>query len=574
MWSPDAVRWRLVRLLCTLLLAGLGSTALAQAVAGEPRNQTIPLAGIAQAWIDDNGSRTAAGVLQDSTIPWNTLQTGAIHRLRTGKVLWVRFTAPAEAGEGWFLQIQYPSVNLATLYLADASGVHDAGSAGDSLPVADWPVPHRFPLLPLSLRPDAARRYLVRIENPHSFSASLELVHLQHAGPAEQRSSFLLGVYFGLAGLAAAVALLSSVVLRDGTYGRYFLAIVAMAMAQAAATGVGGLMLWPRSPWWNDVSSLLLPVLAGAAFLWFFASAVSLSQRYLRLHRGLLVLAGAGPVVALAVALVEPSMRFRLQVPYVACACIAGASILFWAGRRGDRHARWMLWALLPVASSALLPLAGTWGLIPVSALTLNAMPLAIAFELPALLVILMLRSQERREHGRRLLGLYRIDPATGLPNTQVFRKRLAVAIERAERMKYRSVVLLVEVAHPQEAGRDFDERGPSTLALHLAGRLLSVAREVDTVARLGDHRFGLLFEGPLSAKEAAGAGQRVVARCLMPLPNRPLAQTIQVRVAQAVVPHDGTDPQQVLARLHARLAGARPDGRRAIHVLGAEAAA
>ncbi|MGZ5269214.1 MAG: 7TMR-DISMED2 domain-containing protein, partial [Ramlibacter sp.] len=326
MWSPDTVRGRLVRLLCALLLAALGSTAHAQALAAEARNQTIPLAGIAQAWIDEGGSRSGAEVSRDGAIPWTTLQAGAIHRLRTGKALWVRFTAPPAAGEGWFLQIQYPSVNLATLYLVDDGGMHEAGRAGDTLPVADWPVPHRFPLLPLSLRPDAPRRYLVRIENPHSFSASLELVHLQHAGPAEQLSSFLLGVYFGLAGLAAAVALLSSVVLRDGTYGRYFLAIVAMAMAQAAATGVGGLLLWPHSPWWNDVSSLLLPVLAGAAFLWFFASAVSLSQRYLRLHRGLLLLAGAGPVVALAIALVEPSFRFRQQVPYVVCASGAGAS--------------------------------------------------------------------------------------------------------------------------------------------------------------------------------------------------------------------------------------------------------
>ncbi|RYY60294.1 MAG: diguanylate cyclase, partial [Comamonadaceae bacterium] len=369
-----------------------------------------------------------------------------------------------------------------TLYRLHGTQAEKVAEAGDTLPVAQWPVPHRHPLLPVFRSPDAAQDYLLRIENPHAFSAALTLVHQRTLGRSAQETTFLLGVYFGLAGLAAAVALLSAVALRDGTYARYFVAVLAMALAQAAATGIGGLLLWPHAARWNDMAPLLLPVLAGAAFLWFFDSAVALAQRDRRMHRGLLALAALGPVLAVGIALAEPSFRFRLQVPYVACACLAGASILFWAGRRGDRHARWMLWALLPVALTAMLPLAGTLGLLPVSAWTLHAMPVAISLELPALLVILMLRSQERREHGRRLVGLYRTDPATGLPNAPEFQERLALQIARSRRMDYQSVVLLVEVRHPERLDAGFDRSDSGRVALHLAGRLLSVAREVDTV--------------------------------------------------------------------------------------------
>ena len=37
-----------------------------------------------------------------------------------------------------------------TLYTPDSTGQWVGQSAGDTLPVADWPVPHRYPLLPVA----------------------------------------------------------------------------------------------------------------------------------------------------------------------------------------------------------------------------------------------------------------------------------------------------------------------------------------------------------------------------------------------------------------------------------------
>ena len=548
-----------LRFLARLAVAAAGlllaTFALAQQLAPQEDRNVFPLDGAAQWAMDQQGRWTAAEVARNDAIAWQLSPKGGIHRLTTGQALWFRFTVPPLHGEGWLLQIEYPSVNLATLFEVTAEGAAEVAHAGDTVPVAQWPVPHRYPLLPVAVSPDAPRSYLLKIENPHTFSARMELVHRQLTGIREQRTTLLLGIYFGLAGLAALVAAISGVVLHDMTYVRYFVAVTAMALAQAAATGVGGLLLWPHSPWWNDVSPLLLPVLAGTAFLWFIASAVSLADRHKGLNWLVLGLCVAGIATAIGVALVEPSWRFRLQVPAVAVACVAGAAILVWAARRGDRHARWMLYALLPVALTAMLPLAGTAGLIPVSALTVNSMPIAIALELPTLLGILLLRNQDRREHGRRLLGLYHTDPATGLPNARVFETRLQEMVARARRMGYASVLLLVDLEDEAQARVNFGATQHHQLALHLAGRLLSIARDPDTVARLGDTRFGMLVEGPLTADEAAGMGQRVVARCLMPVQNRPVAQVLPVRVAQAIVPRDGTDAQELLAALRGLLA-------------------
>ncbi len=101
-----------------------------------------------------------------------------------------------------------------------------------------------------------------------------------------------------------------------------------------------------------------------------------------------------------------------------------------------------------------------------------------------------------------------------------------------------------------------------------MAGRLLSAAREIDGVARLSELRFGMLVEGPLTADDAASAGPRMVARCLMPFKNKPIEWVAQVRVAQTLVPTERADAQQVIERLSGLLASVAPDSKRAVFTL------
>jgi GGDEF domain-containing protein len=140
--------------------------------------------------------------------------------------------------------------------------------------------------------------------------------------------------------------------------------------------------------------------------------------------------------------------------------------------------------------------------------------------------------------------------------------------VTRSQRLKFRSAMLLVDIGNIDQIRRQFDPDSARELTLRVAGRLLSVAREIDTVARLSEHRFGILLEGPLHADEVAEAGPRIVARCLMPFKGRPLEWSAHVRVAQALIPMDGSDPSQLIGRLEMLLASAPADSRRAVFML------
>ncbi|MBA2672283.1 7TM diverse intracellular signaling domain-containing protein [Ramlibacter sp.] len=569
--NMGGARWRtsvapLLFLLLMWVFPGMARTVPELDAARQP----VPLLDWGDAWIDPTGQLGPEQVATDPAIAWTPTRQDAVHLLSTGKALWIRFTLPAAPdAERWYLEIPHPSVDRVTLYTPDGLDRWAGQTAGDRLPVAAWPVPHRHPLLPLEVSAEQPRAYLLRVENAHNFGAPLSFVSESYVSQHEQRTSLVLGIYFGLAGLAAAMAVLSALTLRDEAYALYGLNVALTGLSQACLTGIAGLHLWPRAAAWNNLAVLVVPVLAMGALLWFFSATVSLAQRSRRMHRLLLVLQLLSLPAALGVAFIEPSSRFALMAAYVALAAASGMLALVWAARRGDRWAWWMLAASIPVGLGAAFPLARASGLMAVNFWTTHGLQIGLAAELPLVLMILMLRTQHRRENYRRIHGLDRIDPGTGLINATVFTERLVRLVARSQRQRLRGAVLLIDIVNVESIRRAYDQRAAQELPLRVAGRLLAVAREIDSVARLSEQRFGMLLEGPLTAEDVAAAAPRVVAQCLMPYRNKPLDWVAQVRVAQALVPMDGTDVPDLLARMDALLASVPPDAKRAVFALG-----
>ena len=184
-------------------------------------------------------------------------------------------------------------------------------------------------------------------------------------------------------------------------------------------------------------------------------------------------------------------------------------------------------------------------------------------------MVIPILHSRQRRENIRRIEGLDRVDPSTGLINGHVFAERLMRMIARSERLGQQSAVMLIDIINTEQIDRDFGRKAAEELPLRVAERLLSTAREIDSAARLSERRFGMLVEGPFDAEDAASLGPRIVARCLMPYKGLHIDCVAQVRVAYALVPHQGSNAQGLLVKLGERLVGAIHAGdKRAVFML------
>ena len=557
--------------LMVLLLGMLASPAWSRTVLDlDVLRQPVPLKDWGDYWVDNTGQLTAPQIGVQANTPWQPTQEQAIYPLATGQALWIKFTVPpAPDAERWYLEVPYPSINRASLFTLDTAGQWGEQKAGDLVAVSKWPVPHRHPLLPIAISAEVPTSYLLRLENAHSFGTQLRFVSESRLNYTEQRVSLILGIFFGLVGLAVIVSVISSLSLRDPAYGFYALSATLMGLTQASATGIAGLHLWPGWAAWNDVSTYVLPTLALSTKLMFVSAAVSLPERSLGLHRLAQAVALLGLLAAAAEMLVPMQLRMGVLMWFALLPLLLGFYALLWAWRRGDRFAPWLMLGFAPMVVGAALIGARNLGWLPVSFLTQNVSQIAAAIELPVLMVVLMLRSQHRRENIRRIQGLDRVDPSTGLINGHVFAERLIRMIARSERLGQQSAVMLIDIINTEQVERDFGRKAAEELPLRVAERLLSTAREIDSAARLSERRFGMLVEGPFDAEDAASLGPRIVARCLMPYKGLHIDCVAQVRVAYALVPYQGSNAQGLLTRLDERLATASSvDDKRAVFML------
>ena len=217
----------------------------------------------------------------------------------------------------------------------------------------------------------------------------------------------------------------------------------------------------------------------------------------------------AGSLAAAVAAYLLPSPS-RLQLPLGTAAAVGGGVAgLAWAWYHGDRFARWLLLAAFaPLVLALLFPLARWLALAPLNFWSQHAVQLALGITLPAVFLLLILRSQERRDYRRRITQLDQVDPMTGLVNDDVFSHRLRgpdrapAALQLPER---RGAGGLHQPA-PSARG-EFGRKAVLEVLLRLAGRLTSLVRDVDTVARIGEARYGVLIEGPVPPDRAAALG-------------------------------------------------------------------
>jgi diguanylate cyclase (GGDEF)-like protein len=553
------------------LLLLLGSqAALARTVLDlDPAQQPVALSDWGDYWIDPTAQKTVEDIAAGAALPWQPTLARNLYPLQPRQALWIRFTVPpAPDAERWLLEIPYPALDRASLYTLDRAGLWREQRTGDLTPVNQWPMPHRHTLMEVNFNAEDPTHYMLRIENVQGFSAPIRFVSSGHVLRGEQQVSLFLGVYFGLALLGLVVGLAGVLLLRDRAYLYYAACSALVGLTQAAITGVAALHLWPDSPQWSDRSLVVLGVWMLMTLLILNATIVSLAQRSRLLHRLVWGVVLAGAALSVALLLTDSELRITLVVPYLVLVPVLMLSVNLWAWRRGDRFGGWLLLAAAPFAFSLALAIGRYLQWLPLSFVTEQAALASMALQMPAMLAVLILRSQHRRENTRRIQGLDRMDPSTGLINESVFAQRLSRMIARSERLKHQGAVLMIDLVNTEQIQRDFGRKAAQDLPLRVAERLLSTARDIDSAARLGEHRFSMLVEGPFTAEEAATLGPRIVARCLMPYQGLPVDCVAQVRVAYALVPRQAPTADIALARLAQTLAGVSPQSKRAVFMM------
>ena len=119
-------------------------------------------------------------------------------------------------------------------------------------------------------------------------------------------------------------------------------------------------------------------------------------------------------------------------------------------------------------------------------------------------------RTQGLEVANKQLRQLATHDALTGLPNSLLLDDRICQAIAHAERAGNGFAVCVLDLDRLKTINESLGYRAGDELLKHVARRLVSVVRSVDTVARLGGDKFVMILGQVRSAEDAERIGLKM----------------------------------------------------------------
>lgn len=168
----------------------------------------------------------------------------------------------------------------------------------------------------------------------------------------------------------------------------------------------------------------------------------------------------------------------------------------------------------------------------------------------------------EQRRTESRIRHMAFHDGLTSLPNRELLRDRLEVAISNARRSRKQVGLLFLDLDDFKPINDRFGHTLGDALLVAVAQRLKRFARAGDTVARLGGDEFTVLVPSVDSREDLEAVARKVVGLFAEPfeLDQRVLRVTASVGVAMT---EDGVgDPESLLAQADAAMYRMKNSGR------------
>ena len=160
------------------------------------------------------------------------------------------------------------------------------------------------------------------------------------------------------------------------------------------------------------------------------------------------------------------------------------------------------------------------------------------------------------------LFYLAHFDHLTKLPNRLLFLDRLDMAIIESRREQTQVGLLFIDLDNFKHFNDSMGHEFGDKLLLTAAARLLSCARESDTVARLSGDEFTIMLEKPICQDDLNILCSRIVESMKQPLLIMGREVFITASIGTAMCPGDDVEPTSLLAKADAAMYEAKRSGR------------
>lgn len=565
-----------------LLLAALQSWATSGPVQAAPAapalvlreaQGTLPMEGLVQVWLDPGGQATIEQVADPAgPAQFQPGSADVIYSLGSQGALWIRMNVlrGQQERQQWLIEFPMPVLDLVTVFQRQGDR-WTAESAGDNLAVDRWPEGGRYPYFRLDLPADRPAEVFARIR--HTTSANFP-VQLTTAAAHDQRVQLEylgLGLTFGALLVLIIACLSQSWVYRDAVYAWYSAYAMVTALAVAAYTGVASHLLWPGWGALGDAHQASLAYFTCGSALLFVRNIIGIPARHPVADKLVLLLGLAGLAFGLAHPMLPKLPALALLSAYMIVATLVNVTISLSAWRRGDLVGFWIFVAFSPVLVSMAMAAVRMFGWLPVSFGTQYAVVIALALEVPLLLVALAIRSRERHGAQIREQALSTQDALTGLLAPHLFHDRLRQVVARYKRDRESAAVVFIDLVNHSRIKDYYGSAVAEQSLLRSVIKLRRLLRDVDTVSRIGECRFGVIMEGVDSRIAITDRAARLIAAGLMPLNGLKPDVTLQFHIAGVLLDERVMEPAELCDALAGLLGSMSPRTRRPIRFIQPE---
>ncbi|HNB26012.1 MAG TPA: diguanylate cyclase [Alphaproteobacteria bacterium] len=153
-------------------------------------------------------------------------------------------------------------------------------------------------------------------------------------------------------------------------------------------------------------------------------------------------------------------------------------------------------------------------------------------------------QEQDARDLRARLNHLAMFDGRTGLPSRPLFCDRLGHALLTARRNRQNLAVMVMNLDFFRDVNRRFGRALGDDVLVRVGGRVRSVMRSSDTLARLHGDEFASLLPGVESSDAAAVVAEKIIGAVGAPIDICGEAVEIGISIGIAMFPIDGQGPE------------------------------
>lgn len=495
-----------------------------------------------------------------------------------GGVVWLVWDVevlPSAAGE-WLLDVAYPALDHADLYVLHAGQLTAQLRNGDWLRLSERPLPTRTHVMPLNL--SAGRHLMVlRVQTSGSMIVPVRLTTPQQRQMHEERVQMLQGLATGVMLSLLIYSLAQGYSQRDRMFVYYALGVGGVGVFQFAFQGMGMQHVWGNALW---VSELLPPacILVGVIGAFLFIDRAleirSTSPRLSLLMRGGALVCTVALVLLLAGVITyrdaQRISKLMGQVPTILALPIAWRR---W--RRGDRATGYILigWSIYTAGVVVLALLIS--GRIPATPVTMHVFQVASLAEMVMWQVVMGIRidtlrraAEQDRHDGERLRRLADTDALTGVLNRRGLQGAVVSMLQRTRPEALVGVYLIDLDGFKPVNDRHGHHAGDSVL-IEIAARLVTQVRQADLVARIGGDEFVVVVGELRDEAAAVRIGDKLLQSVQAPVSLEGGACSVGATIGFALSPTDGTDIGHLLAQADQALYAGKQAGKRQLRRAG-----